>query len=1050
MRKILPILGFMFCLCWQTAEAQERRVTGSVRDATTNEPLPGVSVLIDGTTAGAVTDYEGNFALSVNPPATLIFSFIGYVNQRVSVGNRSTIDVQLVEDVQQLSEVVVVGYGTQQLRDATGAVASVKSEDFNQGVIASPEELIQGKAAGVQITTASGEPGAGVNIRIRGTSSVRANNNPLFVVDGVPLAGDDVSAGGQDTGRGTSSARNPLNFLNPNDIASIDILKDASATAIYGSRGANGVVLITTKSGRGLRQQIDFTSSLSVGTPARRFDMLDREEFLTQAERLGSDVEALDRGSDTNWQDEVLRTAITHRHDLAYGNSYGTGDYRVAIGYQDQQGVIKNSNMERMTARLNWNQSFIDERLKFGVQATVSRINDEQPLITDNAGFEGDLIGTMYMANPTWPSDPTVQLDNTIANPNALLRYYQDHTTTDRQLINANLGFDIVEGLNFRINGGFDNSTSSRAGITSPELFLGNGIFENGRGFLSDIDADTRLMEAILNYEKKFENSSLSAMAGYSYQQFNRSGIDIFGWGFQGTNMNNMVSDLRDASDMLRDAIGLADDGRRLGYQQFGFFPTELIANDDLVSTGFFVNTLFPQVGTTHLPESQRPGNVPVRSVAGDRYAQRDELQSFFGRVNYSLADRFLLTATLRADGSTRFGADNKYGIFPSAAFAWRLSEEAFVPEVFDELKFRLGYGVTGNQEIPHNLFQQRQRWGGISIANDGVVQRPGATTVAFQNRGLGWEQTSQVNMGFDFEFLDRRLGASLDLYRRVTTDLLIRVNSAQPAPQPFVFQNLDADVINQGVEVMLNYAILNTERVGLDFGINASYNHNVVRNFRGIVDTGEISGQGLTGAFAQRIAEGQPLYAFFLREFEGLDDQGLAQYTVDAQQFVGKSPLPLYNLGLNVSARVGNWDAALYGYGMFGHYNYNNTANAFFTIGSLGSGRNITREALEYALETGESVANAPDASTRFLEKADFFRLQNLNLGYNLPIDGGFVKSLRFFGSAQNLFVLTGYSGVDPEINTNKALNDVPSAGIEYTAYPRARVFTLGFNASF
>lgn len=1034
MRKLIPILVFLGCLVWQSAEAQERRITGTVRDASTNDPLPGVTVRVKGTSAGTVTDFDGNYAVEINPPATLVFSFVGYNNQEVAVGNRNVIDIQLQENIAELSEVVVVGYGTQKLRDATGAVASVKSEEFNQGVIASPEELIQGKAAGVQITTASGEPGAGVNIRVRGTSSVRANNNPLFVVDGVPLAGDDVSAGGPNVGRGTSAARNPLNFLNPNDIASIDILKDASATAIYGSRGANGVVLITTKSGRGLRQRIDYSSSVSLGTPARNYNMLNREQFLANVE----DPEALDAGDDTNWQDEVLRNAFTHRHDLAYGNSYKTGDYRVAVGYQNQQGVIRNSDMERMTARLNWNQSFMNERLKFGIQSTVSRVNDEQPLITDNAGFQGDLVGLMYMANPTWPSDPTIQLNNTIANPNSILAYYQDHTNTNRQLINANLGFDIIEGLNFRINGGFDNSTSERASITSPELFVGSGgIFGNGRGAVSEINADTRLMEAILNYDREFENSNLTAMLGYSYQQFNRRGFFTQGWGFQGTNMDAMANDLRGSRDVIRDVIDLPDDQGRLGYQQFGYHDG-----------GFFVNTVFPELSTIEF--SERPTGINVRSLAGDRFAQQDELQSFFGRVNYNLADRFLLTATLRADGSTKFGAENKYGIFPSAAFAWRLSEEDFVPELFDDLKFRLGYGVTGNQEIPHNLFQQRQRWGGIGIQDDGRVLVPGVNTVAFENRNLGWEQTAQMNMGFDFGFLDSRFTASLDLYRRVTTDLLIRINAAQPAPQPFVFQNLDAEVVNQGVEVMLNYAAIATDRISLDLGINGSYNHNEVRNFNGIVDTGEINGQGLSGAFVQRIAEGQPLYSYYMREFIGIDDNGQAMYNVDAQEFVGKSPLPLYNLGFNASLRYGNWDAALYGYGMFGHYNYNNTANAFFTIGSLNNGRNITEDALRFAQETGESPTNAPDASTRFLESADFFRLQNLNLGYNMPIEGGFIRSLRIYGSAQNLFVFTGYSGIDPEVNTNKAMNDVPSAGIEYTAYPRARVFTIGFNASF
>ena len=1025
MRKLLLILVLLGCGIWQPLQAQERRVTGTVTDASSNEALPGVTVIVKGTTTGTVTDFDGNYALSVPPQATLVFSFVGYENREIPVGNRSVVDAALEEDVEELAEVVVIGYGQQEKKDATGAVTSVSAEDFNVGVITSPEQLIQGKTAGVQITQASGEPGAGVNIRIRGTSSVRGGNNPLFVVDGVPLAGDDVSSGGADLGRGSSAARNPLNFLNPNDIASISILKDASATAIYGSRGANGVVLITTKSGRGLRSRLEYNGSVSISEPANKLDLLNREQFLAAAAELGSDVDALDEGADTDWQDEVLRTSVSQKHDISYGNAYKTGDYRVSIGYQDQEGIVRNSSLERYSARLNWNQAMFNEKLDLGIQATVSRIYDEQAAITDNAGFEGDLIGVTYIANPTWPADPTAQFSNTIANPLSLLEYYQDNTETNRQLINASLQYDITKDLNFRINGGWDHSFSTRGAVFSPELFLGNGIFENGRGFVGEIETSNRIMEALFNYKTKFENSSIEALAGYSYQRFHREGINIFGWGFEGTDMDAMVADLRESSDAIRGVI----EG---SYQQFGF-------DQD----GLFVNRLFPEPATTNV--SELPA-VRVRSVGGDRYETIDELQSFFGRVNYTLMDKYLFTATLRADGSTKFGGNNKYGYFPSAAFAWRLSEEEFIPDLFYDLKLRLGYGVTGNQEIPHNLYQQRQRYGGIGIENGGNISVPGLNTVAFDNPNLGWEQTSQINVGLDYELYSGRISGSLDLYRKVTTDLLIRVNSAQPAPQPFVFTNLDAEVINQGVEVTLNYVALATENLGLDFGINAAYNDNRVENFDGIVDTGQINGQGLTGAFAQRIVGGQPLYAFYLRDFEGFDENGLAIYNGDFQQFVGMSPLPVYNLGLNTNFRYKNWDLAAYMYGQFGHYIYNNTANAFFTIGSLVNGRNITVD----ALNTPEAPVNAPDASTRFLEKGDFLRMQNLNLGYNANVGEGLIKNLRIYLSAQNLFVITDYSGLDPEVNTNKSLNGVPSAGIDYTSYPRARTYTLGLNVTF
>ncbi|WP_236612936.1 SusC/RagA family TonB-linked outer membrane protein [Cesiribacter andamanensis] len=1020
--------------------AQEQRVTGTVRDAATNEALPGVAILIKGTSTGTVTDMNGGYAISAPGNATLVFSFIGYSNQEVPINNRTTINVQLREDIEQLSEVVVVGYGVQEKRDATGAVESVKAEDFNQGVISSPEQLIQGKSAGVQITQASGEPGSGINIRIRGTSSVRGGNNPLFVVDGVPLAGDDVSAGGVDLGRGSSSARNPLNFLNPNDIASIDILKDASATAIYGSRGANGVVLITTKSGRGKKQTVEYGTQVSFARQAKKFDLLDRDEFLYNYQRLGGDPRTVDFGADTDWQDEISRTAVSQKHDLSYANAYKTGDYRVALGWQDQVGIIRNSGQERLTGRLNWNQSFLNDRLNLGIQGTVSRVLDENPYISDNAGFEGDLIGTSLIANPTWAAYPRSQYDNSVANPLAYLEFYDDNTETDRQLLNASLDYDIIPGLNFRINGGYDNATSERIAALSNELFLG-GIFGEGRGAISQVDTRNKLFEALLNYEKSFTNSKLTALLGYSYQQFNRSGNNYQGRVYETSDMGQMTSDLQSAIALLNADL----ERRNLTYQQYGYNQTRFFvqgfapdAEGELASFTQNIEDLDPAIAA----------QLNLAAVTRDIFRTRDELQSFFGRVNYSLNDKYLFTGTLRADGSTKFGKNNRYGYFPSAAFKWRLSEEAFIPaNVFDDLSLRIGYGVTGNQEIPHNLHRQRQRWGGIGIGQGGQIQPPGLNDITFTNDDLQWEQTSQLNLGLDFGFFAGRFNGSLDFYRKNTTDLLFQINAPAPSPVPFFWQNLDADVINQGVELILNWIAIDRDNFGLDLSVNGSYNHNELQNLAGSFNTGGLSGQGLTGAFVQKFQEGQPLNAFYLREFQGFDPNGLNIHRGgDIQSFVGKSPLPKYNAGFNATVRYKNWDLAAYLYGQFGHYVYNNTANAFFSLGALRGGRNITED----ALFTGENPANAAEPSTRFLEKGDFVRFQNLNLGYTANLGDGFIKGLRIFASGQNLFVITEYSGLDPEVNTNKGLDGFPSAGIDYTAYPRARTVSLGLNVTF
>lgn len=1032
MRKLYLCFWFFSTLCFLISSstlAQTKTVSGKVTAAEDGTALPGVNILEKGTSNGAITTVDGSYSITVNEGAVLAFSFVGYQTKEVTVGNQTAINVSLEGDVTALTEVVVIGYGEVQRRDATGAVASVKSEDFNVGVISSPEQLIQGKTAGVQITSASGEPGAGVNIRIRGTSSVRGGNNPLFVVDGIPLTGAEVSAGGADIGRGTSSARNPLNFINPSDIESMDILKDASATAIYGSRGANGVVIITTKSGKGRKRQLEYSSNVSFSKMANRFDLLDRDQFLYHAGRLGADVDALDFGAKTDWQDAISRTAVSHRHDLSFSNNYKDGNYRLSVSYDNQLGVIKNSSLERITGRLNLNHTFFS-KLTLGTQLTFSRVNDQAPPISNNAGFEGDLIGATYMANPTWPKFADSQFSNTNANPLAMLKYSQDETGTNRALVNVSLAYDILPGLNFKVNTGFDRSESLREGGLSPKLFLSNGVFGNGRAFVSDIETSSDLLEAFFNYQKTIGSGSLSAVLGYSYQEFTNKGRHHLGWGFGNDNIDNMIGDLNYSSTILRNSIGQP-------YQQFGF-------DEDR----FFINSL--EAGDP-INLGERPAST-VRSVFEDNFETVDELQSFFGRVNYTIRDKYLMTATFRADGSTRFGGDNKYGYFPSAAVAWRISEEPFIPDFFDDLKLRVGYGVTGNQEIPHNLHQGRQRYaalgqpGGPSIENGGNINPPGRITVAFDNDNLQWEQTSQLNAGLDFSFAETKLSGSIDYYRKVTTDLLIQITSAQPAPQPFTWQNLDADVINSGFEFTLNYYAIDTENTNLEFSINGAYNKNVVKNFDGIIDTGSISGQGLTGAFAQRIVDGEPLYAYYIREFLGFDQNGLSIYNGDFQRFLGKSPIPKYNLGFSVNLRLKNWDFSTFLTGQFGHYVYNNTANAFFSMGSLGNGRNVTED----VVYVGESNLNAPDVSTRFLEKGDFLRMQNLVIGYNFNLGESTVKRLRLFASGQNVFVLTSYSGLDPEVNVNKALNDVPSMNIDYVGYPRARTLTLGLSVAF
>ncbi len=1036
LKSLLFFCAFFFI---SNVQAQDLTVSGTVRDVT--GPLPGANITVKGTSNGTTTDFDGNYVLTNVPPdAILIYSFVGYYTQEIGVNGRTTINVNLEVDAAELEQVVVIGYGQTTIKDATGAVSAVTAEDFNRGVIASPEELIQGKVAGVQISQASGEPGAGVAFRIRGTNSIRANNNPLFVVDGVPLSGGDTSAGGGDIGFGSSSARNPLNFLNPNDIESISVLKDASATAIYGSRGANGVVIITTKSGRGVQgTTIEYNYSASFARAAERFDLLNREEYLRETERFGIDVAERDFGADTDWQDYVLRDAIATTQNLAYNYNYSTGSIRATLGYTNQEGVIEKSGLERITGRLNLRQRLFDDKLTLGLQTTLSRVNDRSAPLSGSAGFQGDLLGAAYSANPTWPTDPDFEGTGGLLSPATFLRYTQIEGQTDRALVNFSAEYFLTDAFSAKVNLGYDKSDSRSSAVASSlGRNLGQGTFGNGNGRVDDLELENRLIEVTLNYNKELGNSRLEGLLGYSFQDFRAWGRNLNGFNFNTTDMDQMVDDILRTADIFESNITGS-------YQQYGFAP-----NLD----NAFVNRLFPEPGTDRFAA---PAGLPVGSFFADTFDNTDKLQSFFGRINYNLLEKYIFTATIRADGSSRFGENNQYGYFPSGAFAWQIANEDFVGEAISTLKLRLGAGITGNQEgLGYGNFVRRERFGGGDIIGDGgqIDNIPGASAVAFANPDLKWEETLQYGIGLDFGFNNDRFNGSIDVYRKETTDLLFRVFSAQPAVQPFIFLNLpDSEVVNQGVELALNYSFINRENFAWDMNFNVSYNENEITSLAGEFEAGTIRGQGLSNAFAQKLAEGQPLFSYFLRDFEGFDPETGEPIQEDVQRFVGKSALPDWTGGLSTSLQYYNWNFNMYFNGQFGNYIYNNTANAFFTAGAFRGGRNVPAE----VLQTGESLDAAAEVSTRFLERGDFVRLQSATLSYDLPLrnDGyNYIKSVRLSLTGQNLFVITDYSGLDPEISVTPGagdlLNGLPVFGIDYTAYPRPRTFTLGINATF
>ena len=968
----------------------QRIVKGKVTDAEGGDALIGASVSVVGTTRGAASDIDGNYSLEVPAGSTQIrFAYTGYGEQVITLGPSNTVDVAM-KAAGVLDEVVVIGYGSIKKSDATGAVSTLTEKNFNRTSL-TPEQLIQGRAAGVVVTNSSGEPGAGINVRIRGTASVNANNNPLFVVDGVPLSGGETSGSSDAAGLGSQAARNPLNFLNPADIASIDILKDASATAIYGSRGANGVVIITTKSGQSGKGVLEYGYTLGVGTLANTYDVMDARTFVAEWQKLNPNGAAseVNFGSETDWQREITRTALSHSHNLSFGGSGQGGDFRFSLGYLNQDGLIKESGIKRLTGRFNGSKKFWDDKLKVSTNFTAAQTLDAGALITETAGFEGDAWANALKGNPTWPThnaNGTVFQSGKTSEPSALamIELSDDATNTLRALGNINAEINLFSGLTFKTVLGFDRSISSRKNAFSKDLIAGDAIGGKGRLFVTDIETASKLWENYFTYNKEFGKVNFTGLLGYSYQQFQNA-------------------------------------GKRNVYSKFSTSDLELMVN----------NTSTAGV-----------------SAIVNSYNVTDELQSYFGRVNFGISDKYLLTATVRADGSTKFGGDNQYGYFPSGAFKWRITEESFCPKVFSDLGLRVGYGITGNQNINHNLYTARTRSSDGGIDNGGVAFTGGASSVTSENPAIKWETTTQTNIGLDWGFWGSRLTGSIDVYQKNTKDMLVQVFAAQPSPNDFVWRNLDADVENRGLEISVNLVAVDKDKFDWRVLGNIAFNQNNVNSFASILNTGRISGQGLSQAYAQRIAEGQPLFAYFLREFDGYDASGNQKYVndLDAQVFVGKSPIPKMTLGLTNQFQFGNLDASFFLTGQYGHYIYNNTANALFTAGALGAGRNVTND----VPTSGESRNNAPDVSTRFLEKGDFLRLQDVTLGYNLPIKSKNISGVRLFVNGQNLMVFTDYSGLDPEVNVNKAINGIPSLGIDYNAYPRARTISVGANVTF
>lgn len=958
----------------------QQRVSGTVTDGETGQPMPGVGVIIKGTTTGAYTDDAGKFSLPVaTADAVLIFRSYGYQTQEVAVSGSGEVNVTLVSDVQSLGEVVLIGYGTQKKGDLTGSVVAVNAEDFVQGNIATPEQLINGKVAGVQITPNGGAPGSGSRIRIRGGASLNANNDPLIVIDGVPI----------ETGTISGSA-NPLSFINPSDIESFNVLKDASATAIYGSRASNGVIIITTKKGKGGdKLRVNFSTVLSSAHKTGTVDVLSADEFRQVVNERGSAAQqALMGNANTNWQEEIYRVAYSQDNNLSLTGSVKNLPYRVSVGFLNQNGILKTSNMKRTSASIGLTPSLLNDHLRID-------INLKGALVNNNFADQG-AIGSAFSFDPTQPVrsdigfggyfewlDPATGNPNTLAprNPVGLLETRTDQSTVLRSIGNAQLDyrFHFLPDLRANLNLGYDVSSSEGQRYVPADV-----ASAFARGGVDASYTQSRInttLEFYLNYVKELKaiDSRIDIMGGYSYQDFIRESTDI---------------DLN-----LR---------------------------------------------------------TPADTFTNSYYKSQNTLVSFYGRLNYSLKNRYLLTLTVREDGSSRFSPETRWGFFPSAALAWKVKEEGFLRNVdaVSDLKVRLGYGVTGQQEV-FGDYPYLARY--TPSENNAQYQLGNVFYTTLRPEGydanIKWEETETYNAGLDYGFAGGRIYGSIDYYFKRTKDLLSVI--PVPAGSNLTNQILTnvGNIENEGVEFAINFNPVRNDDWNIDFGFNVTYNRNTITNLTQVevedyqgVATGGISGG--VGNTIQIHTVGFPTNSFYVyrqvydetgKPIEGLyEDINQDGVITPDDRYRYKNPNPNYFIGSTLQASYRRLSLSLVVRGNIGNYIYNNVNS------NTGVYRSITNS-IAVLNNMGSDVLNSGFTNNQYfsdyyIENGSFLRMDNAVLGYNL--DGLLGEKIRLQVSliGQNLFVITKYSGLDPEI----------AGGIDNNLYPVPRTISLGINLNF
>lgn len=995
MRRLRSVIFMpVFLLFFSTVLlAQDRVVTGKVTDSKDGNPVTGASVQPKGTTTGTSTGADGTFTLSVPTGVnTLVVSSAEYETKEVDISGKSSVSVVLDIKAAGLTEVVVIGYGTARKKDLTGSVQSVQARDFNKGTYTSPDQLIQGKAAGVLVINNTGQPGGSTTVRIRGNSSIRSGAQPLYVIDGVPLAGGSARPGGQGRNIGNDGG-NPLNYINPNDIASIEILKDASATAIYGSRGANGVILINTKRGKSGAPTLEVGASTGFSNIMKKLEVMDANEFRKALDAKAPMDPATGRrvgdfGGNVDAFDAITRTGLVQNYSTAVNGGTENGRYRLSVGYLDQEGIIKTSELQKITANLNTSFKFLEsKKLGLDVNIMTSQTNEKIPPISAFVGFEGNLISQALQWNPTHPmyisgtDSPWVHhgLGLTTINPVATLKYFEDKAKVTTIIASISPSYKITNDLEYKFIYSINRQVGSRKGQIN-RVLNEPGVENRGAAFIRNQEQTNSQITNTLNYTRQLNSDiHLNALIGHEWLIFDSRGSGAFGQDFPNVGLK------------YYDILGSSSQSSREIFQWA---------------------------------------------------SPSTELQSYFARAMVNIMDKYLITGTIRADGSTRFGENNKYGYFPSVAVAWNMSNEDFIRDIsfFSNLKLRLGWGKTGNQEFPS----------GASLNRVGIGQYSGGdwgnSRLNWANPDLRWESSVTSNAGIDFSVLNGRIFGSIDYFHKKTTDVLFEQTIVQPAPSGKIWVNLDGYVLNKGVEIILNGAVISQRDLAWNIGGNFSFLTNTVKGLKGFYETGELRGQGFSNVRGQRLISGQPLNVWYLQRWEGIDKATGRDILTDggATKFYVGSPNPKTLLGISTDVSYKKFTAAVNFNGTFGHYIYNNTAATVLSIGNLPS-RNIA-STIDY---NTEALANSPTPSTRYLEKGNYLKLANASIGYRVGDVGKSIKNLYISLTGQNLFVITKYNGFDPEVNTDGGFDGIPSLGIEYIPYPSSRMVQLGINFS-